>query len=90
MSEERYVCDPDTNYLIDKLTGEVLDQCFEITDVVEDHDLEHYSVTPPVPYVPTKIKERMKETNKWIKGREKYLEIKMKLYKAIEFILANQ
>ena len=68
--------------------GEVSeDLCFEANDITQDKELVHYSVTPPVPYVPTKYKERMKELNKWVRGRERWLELKERFYKKIQWVL---
>ena len=68
-------------------TGEVSEHCFTLTEAEQDHDLEHYSVLPPVPYVPTKYKERMKELNKWLKGKEKWIDLKMRFYKKLKYVL---
>jgi len=78
------VCDPP--YLIDVTNGEVIDICIEPNDITQDKDLEHYSVTPPVPYVPNKYVENMKRYNKWLKGREKYIELLHKFAKKIKYI----
>lgn len=74
-------------YLINTQTGEVGEICFEINETVQDHDLEHYSVTPPVPYVPRKYVERMKEYNKWLRGREKFIELIKKFDKALKYVI---
>ena len=68
--------------------GEVSeDFCFEPTDLTQDKELVHYSATPPVPYVPEKYRERMKELNKWVKGRERWLEMKERFYKKLEWVI---
>lgn len=74
-------------FMVNKDTGEVGDMCFDITEMVQDHDLEHYSVTPPVPYVPRKYVEKMKEYNKWLKGREKFIELIKKFDKALKYVI---
>jgi hypothetical protein len=61
--------------MVDEETGEVTDEmCFEDGDLVEDHDLEHYSVLPPVPTTHTRLrtvaKENMKESGFFLKGHE--------------------
>jgi hypothetical protein len=66
---------------VNEETGEVTEElCFEDGDLVEDHDLEHYSVIPPVPAVHTRLrnlaKENMKEKNFFLKGHELDLLIK--------------
>lgn len=68
-------------------SGETSEICFELNESVQDHDLEHYSVTPPIPYVPRKYVEKMKQYNKWLKGREKFLELIKKFDKALKFII---
>jgi len=78
------VCEPP--YLIDVFTGEVVDFCIESNEVTQDKELEHYSITPPVPYVPQKYKENMKKYNKWLKGKEKYLELLHRFDKKIKYI----
>jgi len=60
---------------VDVETGEISDElCFDIDDMVEDHDLQHYSVTPPVPCISTRLRELAKENmvrrNYFLKGRE--------------------
>ena len=78
------VCEPP--YLININTGEVIDLCIEANEVTQDKELEHYSITPPVPYVPDKYRENMKKYNKWLKGREKYIELLQKFAKKINYI----
>ena len=78
------VCDPP--YLINPLTGEVVDTCIEANEITQDKELEHYSITPPVPYVPEKYRENMKKYNKWLKGREKYIELLQKFSKKLNYI----
>jgi hypothetical protein len=78
------LCEPP--YLINTQTGEVIDFCIEPNDTTQDKELEHYSITPPVPYVPSKYKEKMKQYNKWLKGREKYLELLQRFDKKIKYI----
>ena len=82
------ICDPP--YLINKETGEVIDMCIEANDVSQDKELEHYSVTPPVPYVPNKYKENMKKYNHWLKGKEKFIELMQKFAKKIKYIKSLQ
>jgi hypothetical protein len=84
MSEVEIVCDPP--YLINMITGEVIDHCVEPNDISQDKELEHYSITPPVPYVPNKYRENMKRYNKWLKGKEKYLELLQRFDKKIKYI----
>jgi hypothetical protein len=84
MKEEKTICDPP--YLIDKESGEVIDVCIEPNDTSQDKDLEHYSITPPVPYVPQKYVEKMKEYNKWLKGKEKFIELMHKMSKKINYL----
>jgi len=84
MSEETIVCEPP--YLINKENGEVIDMCIEANDVTQDKELEHYSVTPPVPYVPQKYKENMKKYNKWLKGKEKFIDLMQRFSKKIKYI----
>jgi len=78
------VCEPP--YLINTQTGEIVDLCIEPNDTTQDKELEHYSITPPVPYVPGKYREKMKEYNKWLKGKEKYLELIEKFDKKLKYI----
>jgi len=78
------VCEPP--YLININTGEVIDLCIEANEVTQDKELEHYSITPPVPYVPDKYRENMKKYNKWLKGREKYIELLQRFAKKINYI----
>jgi len=78
------LCEPP--YLINTQTGEVIDFCIEPDDTTQDKELEHYSITPPVPYVPSKYKENMKKYNRWLKGREKYLELLQRFDKKIKYI----
>jgi len=78
------LCEPP--YLVNTQTGEVVDICVEANDVTQDKELEHYSITPPVPYVPNKYKEKMKQYNKWLRGREKYLELLQRFDKKIKYI----
>lgn len=73
-------------FLVNEETGEVEDVCYENDEVVQDKELEHYSITPPVPYVPRKYVERMKETGNWIRGKEGFLELQKKMVKKVEFI----
>ncbi|ABP73402.1 hypothetical protein [Acidianus bottle-shaped virus] len=73
-------------FLINEENGEVIDYCYENNEMVQDKELEHYSVTPPVPYVPEKYKEKMKEYNKWLKGKEAFIQLKMKAVKKIEYL----
>lgn len=78
------LCEPP--YLINTQTGEVIDFCIEPDHTTQDKELEHYSITPPVPYVPSKYKENMKKYNRWLKGREKYLELLQRFDKKIKYI----
>jgi len=78
------LCEPP--YLINTQTGEVIDFCIEPDHITQDKELEHYSITPPVPYVPSKYKENMKKYNRWLKGREKYLELLQRFDKKIKYI----
>jgi len=78
------VCDPP--YMIDPKTGEVIDMCIEANDITQDKELEHYSILPPVPYVPQKYRENMKKYNKWLKGKEKYIELLQRFAKKIKYI----
>jgi hypothetical protein len=78
------VCEPP--YLVNTATGEVIDFCIESNDITQDKELEHYSITPPVPYVPSKYKENMKKYNKWLRGKEKYLELLQRFDKKIKYI----
>jgi hypothetical protein len=59
-------------FFVDTETGEVDGECFELDESVQDHDLEHYSVMPPVPAMTTNLrtlaKENMKERGIFIKG----------------------
>lgn len=73
-------------FIVDENTGEVIDICYENSEKTQDKELEHYSVTPPVPYVPEKYRQKMKEYNKWLKGKEAFIQLKMKAVKAIEYI----
>jgi len=84
MNGERIVCDPP--YLINKETGEVIDICIESNDTTQDKDLDHYSITPPVPYVPQRFIDKMKEYNKWLKGKEKFIELIQKMTKKINYL----
>ena len=72
-------------FLVDTESGEVLDYCFELSTKEQDKDLVHYSITPPVPYVPEKFKERMKETNHWLKGKDKWIVLAMQFSKKIDY-----
>ncbi len=79
-------------HYVDEQTGEVTDEmCFEDGDLVEDHDLEHYSVLPPVPTLHTRLrnlaKENMKEKNFFLKGHE--LDALIKRMKVIVNYLEN-
>jgi len=78
------VCEPP--YLVDVNTGEVVDLCIEANEITQDKELEHYSITPPVPYVPSKYRENMKRYNKWLKGREKYIDLLERFAKKINYI----
>ena len=78
------VCEPP--YLLNPQTGEVIDLCIEVNEITQDKELEHYSITPPVPYVPEKYRENMKRYNKWLKGREKYIELLQRFAKKIKYI----
>ena len=78
------VCNED-GFLVDTETGEVLDRCFEVTEVEQDKELKHYSITKPIPYVPEKIKNRMKEKNLWLKGEE-WMGLLFKFVKKIEYL----
>ena len=78
------VCDPP--FLIDPTNGEIVDMCIEPNEVTQDKELEHYSITPPVPYVPEKYKENMKRYNKWLKGKEKYIELLQRFDKKLKYI----
>ena len=78
------VCEPP--YLVNPQTGEVIDLCIEANEITQDKELEHYSITPPVPYVPAKYRENMKKYNKWLKGREKYIELLHKFTKKLTYI----
>jgi len=78
------VCEPP--YLINRMTGEVVDLCIEANEITQDKELEHYSITPPVPYVPAKYRENMKKYNKWLKGREKYIDLLQRFAKKIKYI----
>ena len=84
MSGQELICDPP--YAINKETGEVVDICIEGNDVTQDKELEHYSITPPVPYVPDKYKEKMKEYNTWLKGKEKFIELMQKFNKKVKYL----
>jgi hypothetical protein len=67
----------DNSFLIDTSTGEVIGECFETGEMVQDHDLEHYSVLPPVPATATRLrtlaKENMKERGVFVKGQVDWL-----------------
>lgn len=79
------ICD-ENGFLVNTETGEILDdRCFEISEKVQDHDLEHYSVTPPIPYVPQKYVEKMKQYNKWLKGKEKFITLTQQMIKVINY-----
>lgn len=84
MSESTIICDE--GFLIDTQTGEVIDRCFELSKTEQDKALRHYSITPPVPYVPQKVIDRMKEKNKWLKGKDHYLKLQMKFSKKLKYI----
>ncbi|ALG96761.1 hypothetical protein [Acidianus bottle-shaped virus 2 strain ABV2] len=73
-------------FLINEETGEVEDICFDNTEMSQDKELEHYSITPPVPYVPEKYTQKMKEYNKWLRGKEAFIQLKMKAVKKVEYI----
>ncbi len=71
-------------------TGEVLGECYDVTDLVEDHDLVHYSVTPPVPpgdvtRIRRLAKENAKSRNLWKKGHWVEEELK-KVHAIIKFL----
>ncbi len=57
---------------MDTETGEVIGECYEADETTQDHDLEHYSIMPPVPANVTRLrqlaKENMKERNLFLKG----------------------
>jgi len=84
MESKNLICDPP--YMINRDTGEVVDVCIEANDKSQDKELEHYSITPPVPYVPDKYKEKMKEYNTWLKGKEKFIELMQKLNKKLKYL----
>jgi len=84
MTGQELICDPP--YMIKRETGEVIDICVEPNDTTQDKDLDHYSVTPPVPYVPQKFVDKMKEYDKWLKGKEKFIELLNKFNKKIKYI----
>ena len=88
VTKENEVCEPP--YLIDKETGEVIDICVEANETTQDKELEHYSITPPVPYVPDRIRENMKKYNKWLKGKEKFIDLMQKFSKKIKYIKSLQ
>ena len=84
VTKENEVCEPP--YLINKETGEVIDMCIENNETAQDKELEHYSITPPVPYVPQKYKDNMKKYNKWLKGKEKFIDLMQRFSKKIKYI----
>ncbi len=59
-------------FLVNTSTGEVLGECYEATEQTQDHDLEHYSITPPVPANVTRLRklatENMKQRGLFVKG----------------------
>jgi hypothetical protein len=59
-------------FLVNTETGEVVGECFEPNEVTQDHDLEHYSILPPIPANVTRLrqlaKENMKERGLFLKG----------------------
>jgi len=81
---DEFVCEPP--YLINTKTGEVIDICIEANEITQDKELEHYSITPPVPYVPSRYKENMKRYNKWLRGKEAYLELLRRFDEKIRYI----
>ena len=79
------VCE-DGHY-VDVETGEVSDElCFEDVEQVQDVSGSHYSITPPVPYVPEKYVENMKEKDLWLKGKEPWLELMVAMQKKIQYL----
>jgi len=84
MNPEKTICDPP--YLIDRSTGEVIDVCIESNDVTQDKDLDHYSITPPVPYVPQRYINKMKEYDKWLRGKEKFIELLQRFSRKLNYL----
>ncbi len=83
---EQIICKD--GFLIDTETGEVIDRCYELNEQEQDKGLKHYSITPPVPYVPQKIIDRMASRNKWLKGKDHYLELEFKFTKKLKYLEA--
>ncbi|ALG96822.1 hypothetical protein [Acidianus bottle-shaped virus 3 strain ABV3] len=84
MNQDTVICKD--GFMVDTNTGEVLDRCYELGETEQDKGLKHYSVTPPVPYVPQHVIDKMATKNKWLKGKDHYIKLEFRFAKKLKYL----